>query len=516
MNPDAPHLVILGGGTSGWLTAAYLARRLTAANGSGIHITLIEATDIPTIGVGEATVPSLRTTLAKMGVDEFEFMRECDATFKHGIKFRHWQQSPSENPENSFYHPFQRPVKSGFDSLCEYWLQGLDPYRRSFCDAVSVQPRVSDLGLAPKRLSDPPYDGPLPYAYHLDAGKLAIFLRKLAERSGVSRVPGTVARVQHDNNGAIKDLVLDDNTTISGDVFIDCSGYAALLIGQQMRQPLNDLSGILLCDRAVVCQVPYAIPDAPVRPYTLASAQTAGWIWDIGLTSRRGTGYVYSSRHCSDAQAETTLRDYLGPAADGEPCRILPMTVGYRERQWVQNCVALGLAAGFLEPLESTGIHLVELALYTLESLLPRYLNGGTPQHQFNRLMREQYEISVEFIKLHYYLSQRRDSTFWQDNTRETSAPAKLKEKLRNWQNSYPDRYDIHTVHSVFDHMGYQYIYFGMGRRPEVRTPLRLNNPALASRAFTVTHQALEKATTTLPPHRELLQAIRDASPAPK
>lgn len=503
-------LVVVGGGTAGWLSAVFLASRLngTATEDQAVQVTLVEASDMPPVGVGEATVPSIRNTLLSIGIDEYTFMRECDATFKHGIRFDNWTYSAQERPGEYFYHPFQRPIRANFESLAGYWLAGMDPHSRPFFDAVSVQPRISDALLAPKRFEDPPYAGPLPYAYHLDAGKLAVFLKTLALQRGVQHRLGTVERINVADDGRISSLRLDCGDELFGDVFIDCSGFRARLIGEHYRETFNSQSHILLCDTAIACQVPHRAPNDPVRPFTLATAQSAGWIWDIGLKNRRGVGHVFSSRHMSSDEAEAVLRGYIGPHSAELACRTLRMTVGYRARQWVQNCVAVGLAAGFLEPLESTGIHLIELALYMLEQMLPRYFNGGSPQRLFNELMRDQFDISIDFIKLHYCLSRRTDSDFWQENTAAGSLTDALWEKLADWKTGYPSVYDTRVVHSVFDHMGYQYIYFGMGRRPEIERVLGHHDRALAANIFQTTYEAFDKAQRALPNHRALIERI--------
>jgi len=504
-------LVILGGGTAGWLTAAYLSRRLSEGcpeNQPYLQITLVEASDIAPVGVGEATVPSIRVTLARMGVDEYAFMRACDAGFKHGIKFSQWCREADQNPVEAFYHPFQRPLKVGTRGMAHYWLQGLDPHNRAFCDAVSVQPRLADLELAPKTFSDPPYQGIFPYAYHLDAGRLAEFLKGLAIQSGVVHRVDKVTGVRMTNEQQIASLELDSGQTLRADAFIDCSGFQGRLIEGQLGAKLHPVSDWLFCDRALACQVPHRGQQPAIRPYTLSQAQKAGWIWDIGLSTRRGTGYVYSSTHSSEASAEAEFRAYLGEEGANAELRSLQLRSGYRHEQWLGNCVAIGLSAGFLEPLESTGIHFIELALYALETFLPRFLSGGQPQPRFNRLMQDQYEISIEFIKLHYFLSGRRDSAFWRDNTDPKSSPAELLNKLEAWENGYPDIQDLNTVHSVFDHMGYQYIYLGMQAKSSQALRLTPGDHALARRAFNATWEALPKAQQALPSHKSLLDSI--------
>lgn len=510
MNNKIVKLVIVGGGTAGWLSAAYLSSQIGGnSEGEKLDITLIEASEIPPIGVGEATVPSIRNTIRALGVSEFEFMRECDATFKHGIKFVDWQNSPQTSPGNFYYHPFQRPVSAGHESLAGYWLKGNDPYSRKFHDAATVQPRIAELDLAPKNFNDPDFEGPLPYAYHLDAGKLAVFLRNKAKDKGVSHVIGKVERVNNKGDGSIASLTLKSGEVISGDVFIDCSGFSSLLIGKNLQEPFIDYSHILFNDRAITCQVPHIDPNQPILPYTLSTAQSAGWIWDIGLNNRRGTGHVFSSSYMSADEAESVLRGYIGPQSKNLSTRMLKFKIGYRDRQWVKNCISVGLSGGFLEPLESTGIHLIELSLNMIETFLPRYLSGGKPQDRFNELMRSHYNISIEFVKLHYHISSRTDSTYWRDNTSESSSTPDLIKKMKDWQTGYPNAYDVYVFHSVFDHFSYQYVNFGMEKYPTKDVVYGHDNLELALRMFKATYEALDKAKHVLPNHRSIIEKIR-------
>ena len=500
-------IVIVGGGTAGWLSAAYLSARLkTVGDESDIDITLIEASDIPPIGVGESTVPPIRDTLANVGVSERDFMRACDATFKHGIRFVNWLKSPQEDPNEYYFHPFERPFKVGADSLAGYWLRGVDPYKRNFADAVSIQQEVAIRNLAPKRTNDPGYAAPMPYAYHLDAGKLAVMLKKIALGRSVKHVIGKVSRVHNDPTGRMDSVELDDGRALAADVFIDCSGFAGLLIEKHYKEPFIDLNHVLFCDKAVTCQVPNE-PNAVFRPYTTATAQTAGWIWDIGLSTRRGIGHVYSSQYQDSDAAEKTLRDYIGPAAEGLSARHLDMRVGYRKQQWINNCIAVGLSSGFIEPLESTGIALIEVALEMLAQMIPRYLNGGAPQPRFNEIMQDHYELVIEFIKLHYFLSERTDSQFWIDNTADASATEALLDKLKSWEAGYPDVYDLKHLHSIFDHLSYQYVFFGMGRRPTVESRLGNANVKSALEIFNNVKAGLGRAIGILPDHRAYIEA---------
>ena len=504
-----PGIVVVSGGTAGWLTAAYLQSRL-ATEGSDLEVALIEPKDIPTIGVGEATVPSIRSSLAAVGVKEYDFMRACSATFKHGIKFKHWCKPPAEAPEHYYFHPFEKPLPAGLDNIGGHWLRGRDPENRPFADAVSIQQSVSSAGYAPKKFEDPSYSGPLPYAYHLDAGKLAAMLTEIGTARGVKRIHGKVQSIISNDHGTITGLKLDGDREVSADLYIDCTGFDGLLIEGHYETSFDDLTNTLFCDRAVSCQVPEDEGRYEIRPYTLATAQNSGWIWDIGLNNRRGTGHVFSSKYQNPDDAEQTLRDYIGEKGGDLSYRHLQMRVGTRKTQWHRNCVAIGLSAGFIEPLESTGIHLVEVAIAMLVQMIPRYLQEGEPQRRFNEIMYNQYKTAIDFIKLHYYLSDRRDTEFWIDNTDEASLEDDLREKIRAWRAGYPDVYDLRFVHSIFDHSSYQYIFFGIGKKPESHLAMGDRDCQSAIARFSAVTDAVRKAKAILPYHNELVRKINN------
>lgn len=499
-------IVIVGGGTSGWLTAAYLAAKLGDTSGQKLHISLIESSDIPTIGVGEATTPSIRATLADIGFDENEFMRACNATFKHGILFRNWTHAPNEDPDDEYFHPFERPLRAGTDGLESYWLRGLDPLKRKFEDSVSIQHQLARLNLAPKSAKDRSYDSPIPYAYHLDAGLLAEALKKLAKSRGVIHIVDKVLNVSCDDKDDICALQLESGKNVEGNFFIDCSGFASLLIEKHFKQDFKDCSDVLFCDSAVTMQITNK-PEQNIPPYTHSTATPNGWIWDIALSNRRGTGYVYSSKYTSKSEAEAELSGYIGAEAVTQPMRHLSFKVGYRPTQWYKNCVAVGLSGGFIEPLESTGIHLVEQAIWSLASMLPRYLNGLSVQTQFNKIMSNHYEMAINFVKYHYILSQRKDSKFWLDNVNPSSWTPWLRERVEVWQGSYPDIYDLEYLHSIFDHASYQYVYFGMHGRPKIHS-VGGRRDTFATKIFERVSNGLLNAKSRLPDHTACLADI--------
>ena len=346
------NVLIVGGGTAGWLTAAFLAKRLGAQGGEGVRITLVESPEIGIIGVGEGTFPSIRGTLSAIGIDEARFVRECDATFKQGVRFDNWVRPKGAPGHSSYFHPFNQPSqRQGSVELLPYWLDGAAGTGVPFAQASTMQQRLADAGRAPKRASDGDYHGPMNYAYHFDAAKFARLLGEHARSLGVHHVTATVERVELDDEGAIGSVHTCEHGAMTADLYIDCTGFRARLIGEALGAPFRKCSDTLFSDRAVALQLPYPTADTPIPSYTISTAHEAGWTWDIGLRQRRGIGYVYSSRHTTDERAEQVLRAYAGSAADDVPSRQLRFDVGYREVQWVKNCVAVGLSGGFVEPL---------------------------------------------------------------------------------------------------------------------------------------------------------------------
>lgn len=510
MSTSVNNIIIVGGGTSGWLAAAYLARRLGTYRPDGVAITLVEASDIPTVGVGEGTFPSLRTTMATIGVDEAAFMKESGCAFKQGIKFVDWERSPDNGEHSHYYHLFNFPrLMGGGIDLAPYWLSGCARADVSFADAVALQEAVCEHRCGPKRITDAPYSGPMNYAYHFDAGRFAQFLKKTAISLGVKHVVGKVEDVALDETGAIDSINVSGHGALTAELYVDCSGFFGVLISKALNAPRRDLSEILFVDRALAVQVPYAHEDEPIASATISTAKEAGWIWDIGLDGRRGIGYVFSSRHTDEGRAEKIIRDYAGPAADELDLRLLKMPTGYCETPWMKNCVAVGLAGGFLEPLEATGIAMGEAAIRLIADYFPRDGEIEPTAKLFNRAMRERYENAVEFIKMHYYLTKRTDTEFWTDNARPESAPESLLEKLALWRTRPPNATDFSSVHDMFRRESYQYVLFGMGWRPN----LSGNESAYpymkeAAEEFHRIRTAAGRASDAMPDHRALLNDV--------
>lgn len=503
MNDLIRRIVIVGGGSAGWLTAATLAAEHSPAGGSGIQITLVESPDVNPIGVGEGTWPSMRLTLQKMGVSETDFVRDCDASFKQASRFDRWVTGADDD---SYYHPFTPPHGFGEVNLASQW-RALAP-GRPFAEVVSHQPRLCALGLAPKQITAPEWAAAANYAYHLDAGKFGVFLqRHCVEKLGVTHVLDHVKGVKSADNGDIEALLTGSHGAIGGDLFIDCTGFSCLLLGRHFGVPFVSKKDTLFCDTALAMQVPYPEPNSPVASVTVSTAQKAGWIWDIGLPTRRGTGYVYSSAHTSDDEAESALRDYL-QGFDG-PARRISINPGHRELFWHRNCVAVGISAGFIEPLEASALALIELAAAMIRDELP--VNRQAMEivaERYNERFLYRWGRIIDFLKLHYVLSRRTDSAFWVDNRRPETIPPHLLQLLELWRYRPPSRRDFHELEEIFPASSYWYVLYGMGFEQAGAGRTRSDDPALARRYFEENAAMTEKFIRGLPSNRKLIEHI--------
>jgi tryptophan 7-halogenase len=501
-------IIIAGGGAAGWLTACYLARALGAEASGGPSITVIESPDIGIIGLGEGTFPTIRTTLKFLGIDEARFLRESSATFKQGIRFDDWVHTPTGGRHSHYLHPFEFPHWAEQSELLPYWLLGDAGAGVALADAVTIQKTVADASLAPKRAFDDNYAGPLNYAYHFDALRFAALLSSVARERGVHHVADTIESVRVGETGTIAGLVTRANGLLEADLYIDCTGFRSLLLGEALRVPFKSCRESLLTDRAVACQIPNERADSPIASYTIATAHEAGWTWDIGLNNRRGIGYVYSSAHSSDEHAEGILRGYVGPGSDQKPVRFLRFDAGYRERQWVGNCVAVGLSAGFFEPLESTGIMLIEAAAAMIAGFFPWNRDFEAPARLFNDSMRNRCKKIVNFLKMHYCLS-RREEDFWRDNRRPETIPEELGNLLAAWRNRPPCRFDFVADHETFPYFSYQYVLYGMEHRTNLQPARsRYGRPPSVQKAFTQIRAFAQQAAADLPTHRSLIDEV--------
>ena len=506
-------IVIVGGGTAGWLAACLIAARANPAASAPLSVTLIESPDVPTIGVGEGTWPTMRRTLERIGVAEADFLLACDASFKQGTRFDGWSTG---EPGDSYYHPFTAPVDAEPRDLIAGWRSFADG--RSFADTMSAQPRICAQDLAPRQRAMPDYAGALNYAYHLDAGKLATLLaRHATERLGVRHIRDHVVAVEKADSGDIAAVRTRASGEIAGDLFLDCTGHAALLIGGEYGVEFVDRGGELFNNRALAVQVPVA-PDSPIASQTTATAHAAGWIWDIGLPTRRGVGCVYSSHHLGDDEAAATLTAYLrrtaaDAAVDELSFRRLVFRSGHRERFWERNCLAIGLSAGFLEPLEASAIVLIELSLDALIDNFPATREVmDIHAERFNALFRYRWDRIVEFLKLHYVLS-RREEPYWRAHREAASIPSRLADLLKIWEHQPPSRADLPAAEEVFPAASYQYVLYGMGFPPPASNVIRNAGDALHSQ-FRQVEQRARALAASLPTNRAYLSALRAESAA--
>ncbi len=445
--------VVVGGGTAGWIAAAAL---IQATKGRVGEVELVESEEIGTVGVGEATIPPIRFLNELLDIDEIDFIKKTQATFKLGIQFRDWGRLGAE-----YFHPFGvygQPIDGvGFH---HYWLRlrangeggSLDSYALS-----TVAAKAGKFAIPPKDL--PPGVPGLGYAYHFDAGLYARYLRDYAEQRGVKRTEGRIATVEQDpESGFISGLTLTDGRRVEGDFFIDCSGFRGLLIEQTLKAGYEDWSPWLPCDRALAipCENVY-----PLTPYTRSTARAAGWQWRIPLQHRTGNGYVYCSAHISDDEAAATLLANLDGKALADP-RPLRFTAGRRKKSWDKNVVALGLAGGFMEPLESTSIHMIQSGVLRLLSLLP--LGGRDPaaEAEYNRLTQIEYEQIRDFIILHYCATERDDAPLW-NHCRTMAIPDSLAHKIDLFRNRAKiARYD----EQLFAEPSWLAVFLGQGIQP--------------------------------------------------
>ena len=478
-------LVILGGGTAGWMAAAAIAK---AWQQPARRIVLVESEEIGTVGVGEATVPSIHLFNAMLGIDTADMMRATGATFKLGIEFTGWGA-----PGRRYMHPF-----SGFGAdarerlFAPLWLKYAARHPEESLDAYSLNTVAARAG----RFE---LTGAMTYAVHFDAGLYARYLRAYAERRGVVRHEGKVTAVDQDPaTGFIRGLTLGSGAVVAGDFFIDCSGFRGLLTGETLKIGYDDWSRWLPCDRAVAVASENAGPPAP---YTRAMADDAGWRWRIPLQHRAGNGHVYASAFLDDDAAETRLLDQVEGAVLSPPRR-LRFTTGRRHAAWSHNCLALGLAAGFLEPLESTSIHLIQTSILRLISLFPD--KGFEPAEiaEFNRQSAEEYDDIRDFLIAHYKLTDRDDTAFWR-YCRDMAVPDRVAETLDLF--AARGRLRARPEH-LFSPHSWLALLAGQGLRPRGADPLLEGMPAgqLAGH-MQQTREGLQRAASAMPPHQAFI-----------
>jgi tryptophan 7-halogenase len=486
-------IVIVGGGSAGWMAAAAIAN----AVGRTVTITVVESEAIGIVGVGEATIPPIKAFNASLGIDENEFVRATMGSFKLAIEFVGWGDARSRYP-----HPFGT-YGADFDvvPVHQHWL---DAHLKGGSEVLS------DYSMAWAMAKGERFDVPIPdprrvqstfdYAYHFDAALYGQFLRKRAEAMGVVRLEGRVVDVARDGaNGFINSVTLENGRSVAGDFFVDCSGFGGLLIEGALKTGYEDWTHWLPCDRAV------AVPCesvAGLTPYTRATAQAAGWQWRIPLQHRTGNGHVYASAHISDDEATATLLAGLDGKPTADP-RLLRFTTGRRRKAWNGNCLALGLAAGFMEPLESTSLHLIQTGISRFLALYPDADCDPLAADEYNRITQEEYERIRDFIILHYHLN-RRDEPMWRA-ARAMEIPETLAWKMAHFRrngrvvSAGPELFANHAWISVM---------IGQGLIPDAADPrIRARPQVEAGRMMAGLKRVIVEAATVMPDHRDYIGA---------
>jgi tryptophan halogenase len=488
-------IVIVGGGTSGWLAAAMLAQHFKREL---CEIELVESAEIGTIGIGESTVPPFVGLLRRLGIDEVDFIQATQATYKLGIKFVDWQTRSQQ-----YFHPFGALGKRiGEQDFYQCWLKARAMGETSALQDFSPCNVMAEHGrfFQPEKAQNTPIGG-ANYALHIDAREVAIYLRRYAEVRGVVRHEGQVTQVMQGDNGFIESVVLADGRQLAGDFFIDCTGFKALLIEKQLGTAFEDWSHYLPCDRAIAVKTE---GSSPILPYTLATARKAGWTWRIPLQQRVGHGYVYASRFCSDADAKSTLLQSLDGNVAEDP-RLIPFMTGRRREIWKHNCLSLGLAAGFIEPLESTSIHLIARGMEFFLRYFPDRDCDAALRREYNRRMSADYEEVRDFIVLHYAATSREDTPFWRW-CRQIVLPDSLRERIELFRAHGGLR---EGVDELFRNTSWQSVFEGMGIRPEKHHP-RVDHmdPEQIRSSLRRAKQAIHGMVKTLPTHDEFLRSL--------
>lgn len=477
MESKQKKVLIVGGGSAGWMTAAYLSKVF----GRQISITLVESANIGTIGVGEATFSTIHVFFKFLGLEEEDWMPACNASYKLAIKFRDWNAE-----RRHFYHPFQRYDVVQGHNIAEWWLKLLEKEQR-FDEACFVIPAICETQRSPrymdgqvydsvfaKQVADNPADPYLlrelkvqyPYGYHFDASLIAKFMAKYAQERGVTEIVDEVDEVVLGSEGNIKGVRTRQHGLIGADLFVDCTGFRGLLINKALGEPFISFSESLLCDRAVAMQVPANPETEGINPYTSATALSAGWVWNIPLFHRTGTGYVYSSAFITPEEAEREFREHLGERANGCKANHIKMRIGRNRNSWVKNCVAIGLSSGFVEPLESTGIFFIQHAIEELVNHFP----GDSPDPEtiksYNKIIGGCIDGVRDFLVLHYIASTRQDSNFWRATKTHIKMPDRLAENLELWKRRLPTNRTINPEFHGFEAYSYSVMLLGLGFRP--------------------------------------------------
>ena len=484
MQKKISKIVIFGGGTAGWMTASYLKKALS----DNIDITVVESSAISSVNVGEATFSTIRLFFDFLELEESDWMPYCDGSYKLAIKFVDWNAE-----KRAFFHPFQRyEMIDGF-SIADWWLKFKNDLGNFDYSCFTI-PMMCDMKRSPRYLNGDVFDQKVeglykrdrnflkqssadlkvqfPYAYHFNAGLLAKFLCDYSIKRGVVHIDDKVVDVRLHEDGRIKSLVGSERGEVEGDLFIDCTGFRGLLINKVMKEKFNSFTDSLFCDSAVVTQINKDIEKDGINPYTSATACSSGWIWNIPLYKRDGTGYVYSSQFISEEDAEKEFRDHLG--SPSEDCKFshIKMRIGRNENSWVKNCVAIGLSSGFVEPLESTGIFFIQQAIEELVKSFPHKDISEDIISNYNKNIANCVDGVRDFLVLHYCASSRTDTEFWKATKHDLKVPGELRERMKIWKTLLPNANNINKNYHGFEAYSYSVMLMGLGYLPKSNIPV--------------------------------------------
>ncbi|AGC44605.1 thioredoxin reductase [Myxococcus stipitatus DSM 14675] len=519
MDTAIREVVILGGGTAGWMTAAYLQKVFEGT----VQVTLLEAATIPRIGVGEATVPNLqRVFFDRLGIPENEWMRECNAAFKTAVKFVNWRKKEPGAPDNHFYHAFGLIPNVDNIPLSHYWVlrnEGRATPDEQVDYACYREPPMMDAKLAPRFRDGRPA---VNYAWHFDAQLVADYLRRLSTGWGVKHVVDELASVEKTPDGHIKALHTKGGRVLGGDLFVDCSGFRGLLINQAMEEPFLDMSDHLLCNSAVATAIEHDDAKHGIEPYTSAIASKHGWMWKIPMLGRFGTGYVYSSEFCSQDEAIREFSAKWGLDPEKTAFNRIRFRVGRNRRAWVKNCVSIGLASCFVEPLESTGIYFITASIYQLAKHFPDKGFNPVLMDRFNREVEMMFDDTRDFLQAHFLTSSRDDTPFWLANKNDLKLSDALKDKLETWktgltvnmpvsgEEAYYGNFET-EFRNFWTNSSYYCVLSGMGWMPEqplTTLKYRPSSVAHAEEAFQRVKLQQQALLQGLPTNHEFLQRL--------
>jgi len=486
------NLIIVGGGTAGWMTAAMLAKQTHGK----LNITLIESEQIGTIGVGEATIPPIRRFNKMLGIDENEFLAKSNGSIKLGIQFENWLR-----PGHSYFHQFGRfAIDFDYIPFPYFWMQ-----EASKSKDFELQKYSPAWQMAEENKYYPPPSEPrslfngFDYAYHFDAGLYAKYLREFAVNLGVNRIEGKIEQANlNKSSGFVESVILQDSQVYQADFFVDCSGMRALLLGQTLEVGFEDWSNYLLNDRAIAVQTS---KSEPLRPYTRSIAHHAGWRWQIPLQTRTGNGNVHSSQFMQEQEAIDLLVNDVEGELKTDPI-VVRYKTGRREKFWFKNCVAIGLSAGFLEPLESTSIHLIESAIMRLVNFFPNKTCHEVNAKEFNRLTTNEYNHIRDFIVLHYKATEREDSEYWR-YCKYMEVPETLQEQIELFKTHGHLRVDDKEL---FKHDSWLAVLIGQGVWPKENSPiLTFKNQFDLDRSFKSMLDNMKQTVEKMPTHEQFL-----------